>query len=148
MELDNKVLNIINDYAKGKINLDKCYELIKENKNLNIEEIDLDKILSVKLDKEFNDFCENLKTHTPEEIISRAYEITVKDELKEEIKNMNLYDKEKAIMIDQNNLLTEFYHDWLDTDVPLGDILKETLEESVATLTRYYGKQDKFRIEK
>ena len=61
---------------------------------------------------------------------------------------MNLHDKEKAIMIEQNDLLTEFYHDWLDTDVPLGDVLKETLEESVSTLTRYYGKQDKFRIEK
>ena len=148
MELNNKELNIISDYAKGKIDLNKCYELIKENKKLDIEEIDLDKILSVKLDKEFDDFCENLKTKTPEEIIEKSYEITVKDELKEEIKNMNLHDKEKAIMIEQNDLLTEFYHDWLDTDVPLGDVLKETLEESVSTLTRYYGKQDKFIIEK
>jgi hypothetical protein len=148
MELNNKELNIISDYAKGKIDLSKCYELIKENKKLDIEEIDLDKILSVKLDKEFDNFCENLKTKTPEEIIEKSYEITVKDELKEEIKNMNLHDKEKAIMIEQNDLLTEFYHDWLDTDVPLGDVLKETLEESVSTLTRYYGKQDKFRIEK
>ncbi len=148
MELNNKELNIISDYAKGKIDLNKCYELIKENKKLDIEEIDLDKILSVKLDKEFDNFCENLKTKTPEEIIEKSYEITVKDELKEEIKNMNLHDKEKAIMIEQNDLLTEFYHDWLDTDVPLGDVLKETLEESVSTLTRYYGKQDKFRIEK
>ena len=148
MELNNKELNIISDYAKKKIDLNKCYELIKENKKLDIEEIDLDKILSVKLDKEFDDFCENLKTKTPEEIIEKSYEITVKDELKEEIKNMNLHDKEKAIMIEQNDLLTEFYHDWLDTDVPLGDVLKETLEESVSTLTRYYGKQDRFRIEK
>ena len=55
-------------------------------------------------------------------------------------------EKEKAIMIDQNDLLTEFYHDWLNTDVPLGESLRDTLEDSVAMLTRYYGKQNKFRI--
>jgi hypothetical protein len=146
MKISNKELNIIRDYAKGIINLDECYELIKEIEN--IEEIDLDTILSLKLDNEFNDFCEDLKTKAPEEIIKNAYEITVKEELKEEIKNMNLHEKEKAIMIDQNELLTEFYHDWLDTDVPLGESLKETLDESVANLTRYYGKQDHFRIER
>jgi hypothetical protein len=144
MKINNEELNIISDYAKGKIELDECYESLKEN--MNIEEIDLDTILSFKLDKEFNNFCESLKEKTPDEIIKKAYEITVKEELKEEIKNMNLHDKEKAIMIDQKDLLNEFYHDWLDTDVPLGESLRETLDESVATLTRYYGKQDKFRI--
>ena len=59
---------------------------------------------------------------------------------------MKLHDQEKVIMIDQDDLLTEFYHDWLDTDVPLGDVLKDTLEESVASLTRYYGKQNFFKI--
>ena len=44
-------------------------------------------------------------------------------------------------------LLTEFYHDWLNTDVPLGESLRDTLEDSVAMLTRYYGKQNKFRID-
>ena len=38
--------------------------------------------LNEKLEKEFKELCEVLKTKTPEEIIERAYEITVKEELK------------------------------------------------------------------
>lgn len=60
---------------------------------------------------------------------------------------MNLHDKEIAIMINQDDLLTEFYHDWLNTDVPLGESLQDTLEESVANVTRYYGKQNNFRVQ-
>ena len=60
---------------------------------------------------------------------------------------MRLEEKEKAIMIDQNDLLTEFYHDWLNTDITLGESLRDTLEDSVAMITRYYGKQNKFRID-
>ncbi|MFG6319298.1 MAG: DUF3848 domain-containing protein, partial [Clostridia bacterium] len=50
--------------------------------------------LNEKLEKEFKEFCEVLKTKTPEEIIERAYEITVKEELKDELINMDLHDKE------------------------------------------------------
>ena len=48
----------------------------------------------------------------------------------------------------QEDLLNEFYHDWLDCDTPLGDSLKECLEESVATLTRYMGKKKNIVINK
>ncbi len=94
--------------------------------------------LNEKLEKEFKEFCEVLKTKTPEEIIERAYEITVKEELKDEIVNMDLHDKEIEIMLEHKNLLTEFYHDWLDCDTPLGESLRENLQESVAIITRYY----------
>ena len=82
-----------------------------------------------------------------EEIIEKYYETTAKSELKDEIKNMNLHDKEVAIMINQDDLLTEFYHDWLDSDVPLGESMQDTIQESVASITRYYGKQNNFRIQ-
>lgn len=147
-EIDNGSLNIIREYGKGKISLKECYKKLakKQNNRGNIK--DLTEILNQKLEKEFKDFCDKMEEKKPKEIVKKAYEITVKEELKEEIKNMRLEDKEKAIMIDQNNLLTEFYHDWLNTDVPLGESLRDTLEDSVAMLTRYYGKQNKFRIDK
>lgn len=94
--------------------------------------------LNEKLEKEFKEFCEVLKTKTPEEIIERAYEITVKEELKDEIVNMDLHDKEIEIMLEHKDLLEEFYHDWLDCDTPLGESLRENLQESVAIITRYY----------
>lgn len=146
-EIDNGSLNIIREYGKGRISLKECYKKLAERQN-NRENIkDLTEILNQKLEREFKDFCNKIEEKKPKEIVKKAYEITVKEELKEEIKNMRLEEKEKAIMIDQNDLLTEFYHDWLNTDIPLGESLRDTLEDSVAMITRYYGKQNKFRID-
>lgn len=146
-EIDNGSLNIIREYGKGKISLKECYKKLAERQNNRGNIKDLTEILNQKLEREFKDFCDKMEEKKPKEIVKKAYEITVKEELKEEIKNMRLEEKEKAIMIDQNDLLTEFYHDWLNTDIPLGESLRDTLEDSVAMITRYYGKQNKFRID-
>lgn len=146
-EIDNGSLNIIREYGKGKISLKECYKKLAERQNNRGNIKDLTEILNQKLEREFKDFCNEMEEKKPKEIVKKAYEITVKEELKEEIKNMRLEEKEKAIMIDQNDLLTEFYHDWLNTDIPLGESLRDTLEDSVAMITRYYGKQNKFRID-
>ena len=118
------------------------------SKNKKKTKFNIDKALANKLDREFKEFCKSLMKKDKSEILDRAYEITVKDELKEEIKNMNLYEEEKEMMFLQEDLLNEFYHDWLDCDTPLGDSLKECLEESVATLTRYMGKKKNIVINK
>ncbi len=110
--------------------------------------MDIKEKLNIELDKEYKKLCDELKRKSKEEIIESSYELTVKEELKEEIKNMDLYDKEILIMTEQKDLLNEFYHDWLDTDVPLGEVLRNTIEESVATITRYYNKQDRFNPSK
>ncbi len=106
----------------------------------------LARILDEKLEREYTKFCNTLKTKSPEEIIDKAYELTVKRELKDEIKALSWHDKEMAIMIDQVDLLDEFYHDWLNTDIALGDVLIDSLEDSVSMLTRYYGKQNLFKV--
>lgn len=125
----------------------KCYYR-NSSKNKKKTKFNIDKALANKLDREFKEFCKSLMKKDKSEILDRAYEITVKDELKEEIKNMNLYEEEKEMMFLQEDLLNEFYHDWLDCDTPLGDSLKECLEESVATLTRYMGKKKNIVINK
>lgn len=136
----DSLLKAYKDYQRGMISLDEYYSIEKE-----IKENNFDLLLEEKLENEFKTFCEKLKTKTPEEIIEKAYEITVKEEIKEELKNMKLHNQEKVIMIEQDDLLTEFYHDWLDTDIPLGDSLRGTLEESISSLTRYFGKQNHFK---
>ena len=139
----DKLLKACKDYQRGMISLDEYHNIEKE-----IKENNFDLLLEEKLENEFKSFCEKLKTKTPEQIIEKAYEITVKEEIKEELKNMELYEQEKVIMIEQPDLLNELYHDWLDTDTPLGDSLRDTLEESVFSLTRYFGKQNLFKIPK
>ncbi len=135
--------DLLKKYQKGKIDLEE-YILTSRNRTKNVDmkkRIDLNNKLADKLDKEYKDFCKEIMTKNKKEIFDRAYEITVKDELKEELKNMELYDTEKEMIILQDDVLNEFYKDWLDCDVPLGDVLRENLEESVATLTRYMGKR-------
>lgn len=129
----NKLLKL---YRKGIISLEEYIDKLTENKRKN-KTIDLDIAFEDKLEDEFLDFCNNLLKKDKHTIINSAYEKTVKEEIKDELKNMDLYDKEKEYMLLQEDLLNEFYHDWLDCDTPLGESLRDNLQESVAILTRY-----------
>lgn len=120
----------------------------KNAHNQKRKKFDIDKALADKLDREFKEYCQSLMKKDKKAIINSAYEITVKEELKEEIKNMNLYEQEKEMMFLQDDILNEFYHDWLDCDTPLGESLRACLEESVAVLTRYIGKRKDLALNK
>lgn len=140
---ENKELNIIRKFAEGRITLNECYDKLVDR-----EEFDLQDILSEKIDKEFAKYCNSLKEKTQQEIIDSAYEIVSKEAIKEYLKYCDLADKEIAIMIDQNDLLNEFYHDWLDTDDDFYESMEYSINDSIAAVTRYYNKQQKLRIER
>lgn len=108
----------------------------------NIKVIDLDLALETKLEREFNHFKKGLKKLPKNKIINKAYEITAKEEIKDTLINMELHDAEKEMLFYQDDILNEFYHDWLDCDVPLGDSMQYCIEESIATLTKYMGKKN------
>ena len=108
----------------------------------NIKVIDLDLALETKLEREFNHFKKGLKKLPKNKIINKAYEITAKEEIKDTLINMELHDTEKEMLFYQDDILNEFYHDWLDCDVPLGDSMQYCIEESIATLTKYMGKKN------
>lgn len=108
----------------------------------NIKVIDLDLALETKLEREFNHFKKGLKKLSKNKIIDKAYEITSKEEIKDILINMDLHDAEKEMLFYQDDILNEFYHDWLDCDVSLGDSMQYCIEESIATLTKYMGKKN------
>lgn len=120
-------------YKRGLID-DKEYEKIKV--------IDLDSALQTKLEREFNHFKKGLKKLPKSKIIDKAYEIVVKEEIKDMLTYMDLHDAEKEMLFLQDDILNEFYHDWLDCDVPLGDSMEYCIEDSVATLTKYMDKKN------
>ena len=120
-------------YKRGLIDY-KEYEKIKV--------IDLDLALQTKLEREFNHFKKGLKKLPKSKIIDKAYEIVVKEEIKDMLTYMDLHDAEKEMLFLQDDILNEFYHDWLDCDVPLGDSMEYCIEDSVATLTKYMGKKN------
>ena len=111
----------------------------------NIKVIDLDLALETKLEREFNHFKKGLKKLPKNKILEKAYELVCKEEIKEELKYMQLHDAEKEIIFMQDDVLNEFYHDWLDEDTTLGESMQNSISESIATLTRYIGKKNSQR---
>ena len=122
---------------------DELYKrgIIDSNELEKIKVIDLDLALETKLEREFNDFRKGLKKLPKSKIIEKEYEITSKEEIKDILINMDLHDAEKEMLFFQDDILNEFYHDWLDCDIPLGDSMQYCVEESIATLTKYMGKK-------
>ena len=110
-------------------------------RNRNIKNINTDNALDYLLEKEFEKFKENMMKKSKEEIFDSAYEITVKKEIKDELKYMNLHRAEKEMLTLQDDILNEFYYDWLNEDTPLVDSMKPCIEESVSTLTKYIGRR-------
>lgn len=58
---------------------------------------------------------------------------------------MDLYPLEVSALLKQNDILSEFYHDWLNVDTPLVEVLENSIQESIAMVTRYYKSNSKER---
>ena len=110
------------------------------NNERGVEIIDLDLALETMLEREFKHFKKGLKKLPKGKIIEKAYELVCKEEIKEELKNMELYDAEKEMMIFQGDILDEFYKDWCNEDSTLGESMQNSIGESLAMLTRYMGR--------
>ena len=121
-------------YKKGLIDTKEYHERLKI--------VDLDLALETKLKREFKAFKKDLKKLPKNKIIDKAYELISKEEIKDTLLNMDLHEAEKEMLFYQDDILNEFYHDWLDCDVPLGDCMQYCIEESIATLTKYMGKKN------
>lgn len=95
-----------------------------------------------KLEKEYNEFIEDLNTKTPEEIISKSYEKVMKEELKEmfypEINNYDL--SELKILNKTKNPLEELYQGWMDYDGGVHEPLECSVEETLEFLKEQHEK--------
>ena len=159
--------NLYELYKRGKITeeelkratgLDKVYKncSIKKYNNDKFNKKDeeetkdfsIDNALEGVLEKEFEEFKRETLKKSKEEIFESAYEITSKEEIKDNLKHMNLHRAEKEMLILQDDILNEFYHDWLDDDTPLGESMKPCIEESIGVLTKYIWKRFNLKREK
>ena len=87
ISLPKREIELIQKWKNGET-IDKRYNSIIK---LDIRQLEEKNSLDEKLDNEFTSFCENAKTKSPQEILNSAYEITVKEEIKDSLKNMDLY---------------------------------------------------------
>ena len=111
-----------------------------ENNERGVEIVDLDDALETMLERELKHFKKGLKKLPKGKIIDKAYELVCKEEIKEELKYMELHDVEKEMMLIQGDILDEFYKDWLNEDAQLGESMQNSISESIGMLTRYMGK--------
>ena len=149
-------------YKRGKITeeelkratgMDNVYRNYKNDKSYKKDEnetkdFSIDSTLERVLENEFEEFKEETLKKSKEEIFESAYEITSKEEIKDNLKYMNLHRAEKEMLILQDDILNEFYHDWIDDYTPLGDIIKPFIKESIAVLTKFIGKRFNLKREK
>ena len=83
-----------------------------------------------KLNKELKQFKKNLKKKSKNEIMDKAYELTCKEEIKQEL--LNLDDNKKEFLFLQNeDILNEFYSNWLKYDSPLSDSIRDSIDETI-----------------
>lgn len=144
---------ITEEELKRATGMDKVYRNYKNDKSHKKDEnetkdFSIDSTLERVLENEFEEFKEETLKKSKEEIFESAYEITSKEEIKDNLKYMNLHRAEKEMLILQDDILNEFYHDWLDDDTPLGESMRPCIEESIAVLTKFIGKRFNLKREK
>ena len=117
-------------------------KLQKENEET---ELNLDEGLYTKLDNELKELHGNLLEKGKEEILNSAYEITVKEQIRDILKEMNLHEVEKEILFFRDDLLTELYQDWLHHDSSLREPITDSVDKSISTILRNFRITDKER---
>ena len=83
-----------------------------------------------KLNKELKQFKKTLKRKSKNEIMDTAYELTCKEEIKQELLYLD-DDKKEFLYLQDDDLLSEIYEDWLKFDVPLVDSMRDSIDETI-----------------
>ncbi len=102
-----------------------------------------------KLEDELKEFKKNIKEKGADYAIDRAYEITVKQEIIDSIKNDNTLSKTQTnALLSETNVLDELYDDWISSDGNMRENINYVVEESIYIITDNYKKEHKKDKEK
>jgi len=112
-----------------------------------MNEMEIRQNLYNKLEKEFKDFIEEMKTNEPEVIVNSAYPIVMKEELLsmfypeserfdiEELKALNKIDSP----------LEELYQGWMDTDEGIHSVLEDSVSNTLEEVLKEQKEKKKDR---
>lgn len=99
-------------------------------------------ILFQKLERELKDFKNNVKEKGVDFAIDKAYELTVKQEIIDSIQyDTELSKKEIKALLSKDNILDEFYSDWLSFDGNMRENLNYSVEKTLDILSDEYKKE-------
>lgn len=100
-----------------------------------------------KMKTEFDGFLENLKTLTPEEIISHSYEKVMKEDILAcfEGENDFLSNKQAKAMLAVKYPLDDLYQEWLGNDYSHMEMLRDTISDRAESAVKAMNSRNKAR---
>ena len=90
--------------------------------------------LEEKVNKELQDFKENLVDSKPSAIIDKAYELVSKEEMTYKIMERDYTNAEIKALLKTNNILDQCYYEWLKSDGNFSEALEYTVDEKVNSI--------------
>ena len=99
-----------------------------------------------KIEQEYATLKQVLEQKTPKEIIAKAYELVVKEQIKDELKYRNYDKSELKALLKRKDILEEFYQDWRNADGRLGEILKNTIDDTINIIRDNYTKDKRQKM--
>ena len=95
--------------------------------------------LNNKLEKEYNEFIQEIIKLDPLSIINKTYEITLKQEIKDLYVGSDILDRyEIKALLERNNTLQYLYESWLEYDFDIHKEVEELVQEDINELCREY----------
>ena len=92
--------------------------------------IDYHELLMQKVETEYDEFLQKLKNMTAEQVIDRAYEKVIKEDMKAIILNETFSPKVAKALCREDYPLDRMYQDWLDTDVSHMEMLRDSIDST------------------
>lgn len=92
---------------------------------------DYNTLLYEKVQAEYDAFIEELKAKPAEEVIKKAYEKVIKDEMVCICEFANFDRKEAKAMYLEKYPLDRMYQEWLKSDVSYMDMLRDSVDDSL-----------------
>lgn len=92
-----------------------------------------DKVI-IKITNQYNDFISELYKLSPEEIVNRANEKTIKEEIIYYLQAIDYSPKQYEAMLKNEDLLSELYFEWTSSNEDFYEILEAPIDKYINLL--------------
>lgn len=112
-----------------------------------MNEMDIRKKLYEKMQKEYNDFIEEMKNNEPQFIVNNAYQIVIKEELVAMFyPESEQYDIDEIKVLNKTkNPLEELYQGWMDSDAGIHSVLEDNISDTIEEIQKEQREKKKDR---
>ena len=101
-----------------------------------------------KIDKEYEEFIEELKQCPKEVILERAYEKVSKEEMVYRIQDKDYTVSDLKALLKTDGILQECYDEWLKSDGNFNEVLEYAVDERIDLIIDDYKERNKKQMER